>query len=261
MRPLWHYRRFIWDTAVADLHHRYAGSGLGVFWNVLTPLAMLALYSFIFAFLLAPRLPPGNASAGNFVLYLASGFLPWGVFADGLMRATNGFVANAAYLRKMPIPEQVFVAQSAVSGMLSMFIILVLLVAAALVFGEPPAWTWWLLPVVGVFWQGLAFGLGLTLATLNVFFRDVAQIMGVLLQIWMWSLPVIYVEELLPQLYRGLAAFNPAYPFLRAIRDLYLNETVSDPWIWASMLGWVGIATVLGLMVMSAARSEVRDLL
>jgi len=85
MLGLWQYRRFVWDTAIADLRYRYAGSGLGVFWNVLTPLAMLALYTFIFTAVLGPRVPSATSTAGAFVLYLASGFLPWGVFAEGVI--------------------------------------------------------------------------------------------------------------------------------------------------------------------------------
>src|SRR2546423_1283981 len=131
MHSLWQYRQFIWETAFGDLRHRYAGSALGVFWNVLTPLAMLALYTFIFMNALAPRTASGGIGAGIFVLYLASGFLPWGAFADGLARSANALVTNAAYLKKMPLPEQVFVAQATVSATLGMFIVLALLLCLA----------------------------------------------------------------------------------------------------------------------------------
>src|SRR5207253_9012021 len=56
-------------------------------------------------------------------------------------------------------------------------------------------------------------------------------------QIWMWSVPLVYVEELLPTLYRQTLTFNPAYPFVRAIRDLYLSNAIPELWIWAAMVG------------------------
>jgi len=81
-----------------------------------------------------------------------------------------------------------------------------------------------------------------------VFFRDVAQIVVVVFQIWMWSVPLVYVEELLPTLYRQTLAFNPAYPFIRAIRDLYLSNAIPELWIWTAMFAWVAILTGVGLV-------------
>jgi lipopolysaccharide transport system permease protein len=261
MVGLWRYRRFVWDAALSDLRYRYAGSGLGVFWNVLTPLAMLALYTIIFAGMLAPRVSIGGRGAEAFVLYLGSGFLPWGGFVDGVVRGTQSLVGNAAYLKKMPIPEQVFVAQSAVTATLGMLISFVLLVGLALLLNQPPRLTWLLLPLVAVVWQTFGFGLALALGTLNVFFRDIAQLLGVAFQIWMWSLPVIYVEDILPLEYRQIVAFNPAYPFVRAIRDAFLTGQVPDMSVWLAMLGWSVLALAVGLAILTRLRTEVRDLL
>jgi lipopolysaccharide transport system permease protein len=261
MAGLWHYRRFVWEAALSDLQDRYAGSGLGVVWNVLTPLAMLTLYTIIFAGVLAPRLSIAGRGAEAFVLYLGSGFLPWGAFADGVMRGTQALVASASYLKKMPIPEQVFVAQAAVAATLGMLISLVLLIGLALVLGQTPLWSWLLLPVVAVLWQTFGFGLALLLATLNVFFRDIAQLLGVAFQIWMWSLPIVYLEEILPAPYRQVLAFNPAYPFVRALRDVYLGGQLPDPWVWMGMLAWAVLTSLLGFALLGRLRADLRDLL
>lgn len=262
MIALWQHRRYILETALIDLRTRYAGSGLGVFWNVLTPLAMLGLYTFIFTRVLTPGTARSPANGGGlFILYLGSGFLPWGAFTDCVTRGTNSLVANALYLKKMPIPEQVFVAQTAVSATLGMFIVEGLLVGLALLLGQPPQPAWLLLPVVGILWQVLGFGLALLLGTLNVFFRDIAQVLGVLFQIWMWSLPVIYLEEILPAAYRSLLTFNPAYPFLHALRDVYLGPDLPPLWMWVAMLGWGGLMCATGFAVVARARSEIRDVL
>lgn len=261
MIALWRHRRFIWETALGDLRHRYAGSGLGVFWNVLTPLAMLALYTFIFTRVLRQG-TAGNPIGGDlFILYLASGFLPWGAFTDCVARGTNALVSNSIFLKKMPIPEQVFVAQSAVSATLAMFIVEALLLLLALFLGQPPHWSWLLLPVVGVLWQLFGFGIGLLLGTLNVFFRDIAQVVSVLFQIWMWSLPVVYLEELLPASYRYWLSFNPAYPFLQSLRGVYLGTQFPAMWLWMAMLAWVAVACAAGLTVVTHSRSEIRDVL
>jgi lipopolysaccharide transport system permease protein len=261
MTALWHHRRYIWEAALSDLRHRYAGSGLGVFWNVLTPLAMLAVYTFVFGRVLSPGPAADSLAGGLFILYLASGFLPWTAFTDCVTRGTNALVGNAAYLKKMPIPEQVFVAQSATSATLSMFIVEVLLVLLALFLGRPPQVSWLILPIVAVLWQVFGFGLGLLLGTLNVFFRDIAPMLGVVFQIWMWSLPIIYLDALLPAGYRDALVANPGYPFLSALRDAYLGAPALGPWPWAAMVGWAAAACLLGLAVSAKLRSDIRDVL
>jgi ABC-type polysaccharide/polyol phosphate export permease len=260
MNALWLHRRLIWETAVGDLRYRYAGSALGVFWNVLTPLVMLTLYALIFTHLLAPGVSRA-AGAGAFVLYLASGFLPWGAFADCIIRGTNSLVANATYLKKLPVPEQVFVAQAAVTATLGMLIALALIGIAAPILGEPPDWTWLFLPFVAILWQTFGFGVGLVLGTLNVFFRDTAQVVGVALQIWMWSLPIVYLEEFLPDAYRNLLVLNPAYPFVKALREIFLNSQPPEPWLWGAMVLWPLVAGCVGLLVLGALRAEIRDVI
>jgi lipopolysaccharide transport system permease protein len=111
-----------------------------------------------------------------------------------------------------------------------------------------------------VAWQGFGFGLGLLLGTVNVFFRDVGQIMTVVLQIWMWSVPIIYLEDMLPTAYRATLPFNPVYPFVSAFRSAIL-DSMPPPWIWAAMLGWALVAVLVGSAVLAALRSEIRDVL
>jgi ABC-type polysaccharide/polyol phosphate export permease len=221
---------------------------------------MLGLYVLIFSRVL----PPGASQPRRgdlFVVYLASGFLPWGAFVECIARGTQALVGNSQYLKKMPIPEVVFVAQSAVSATLGMLIALALVALTAPLLGAEPHAAWLMLPLVAALWQMLGFGLAMLLSTLNVFFRDTAQIVGVLLQIWMWSLPVVYVEEFLPQWYRDLLVFNPSYPYLVSIRMLLLDARLPDLPVWLSMGAWAASATCLGLLLLSRTRGEIRDVL
>ena len=86
--------------AVADLRHRYTGTGLGIFWNVLNPLMQIAIYAVVFTQIMRPQMP-GSASPYQFVIYLCAGLLPWMAFAECVTRGTNSFVENATYLKKL----------------------------------------------------------------------------------------------------------------------------------------------------------------
>src|SRR5215203_4287124 len=100
-RGLLGHRRYIWQGALADLRHRYAGTGLGVVWNVLHPLALIAVFSLVFSVIMRPR---GVEAPYGYVLYLCSGLLPWLAFSECITRGANAFSENAAYLKKLPVP-------------------------------------------------------------------------------------------------------------------------------------------------------------
>ena len=84
VRGLFRYRSFIWQNALAELRHRYAGTNLGVVWNVLNPLALIAVYAVVFTGIMRNAVPPvtGLSPQVTFVLYLTSGLLPWLAFAE-----------------------------------------------------------------------------------------------------------------------------------------------------------------------------------
>jgi homopolymeric O-antigen transport system permease protein len=256
--PLLKYRGLIWRNAVADLRHRYAGTGLGVVWNVLHPLALIAVFSLVFSVIMRPQ---GVKGPWWYVLYLCSGLLPWLAFSECVTRGANAFSENATYLKKLPIPEQVFVAQTAASATLGLAVSFSLLLVIAVALGQRPTVHWLLLPLPLVALQALGFGLGLLCGTLNVFFRDIGQLLTVVLQVVMWTVPVVYLAEQLPQFARPLLAWHPLFPPLVAIRDLFLSARSPAPWTWAAMLAWPAAVLLLAGLVFGRLRREIRDVL
>src|SRR2546422_4958571 len=213
---LWRYRGFIVRNALSDVRHRYAGSAVGVAWNVINPLAQILTYSLVFSQIMAARVP-GTGSRAGFALYLCAGLLPWAAFSECILRGANAFIENAPYLKKLPIPEQVFVAQNAVSATLFLGVSMTLLGVVTMITGGGLSLTWLGVPAVLILFQGFGFGLGLIFSTLNVFLRDVGQVLAIALHLWMWLTPIVYVEEILPASMRGLIHHNPAYPFIDAL--------------------------------------------
>lgn len=265
IRGLFRYRSFIWQNARAELRHRYAGTNLGVVWNVLHPLALIAVYAVVFTGIMQNAgLQPvsGINPQVTFVLYLTSGLLPWLAFAECLTRGCNAFTDNAAYLKKLPIPEQVFVAQTAASATLGLAISFSLLLIVSLALGLRPTWHWWLLPVPLVALQLLGFGLGLLCGTLNVFFRDIGQLLALTLQLVLWTVPIVYLEQGVPPWLAAVFRWHPMYPALHAIRQLFLFRTdVPGPDIWAGMVAWPLLACTVAWLAFGKLRTEIRDLL
>ncbi len=256
---LWRYRGFIVQNALADVRYRYAGSIMGVAWNVLTPLAQILIYTLVFSQIMAARLPtPGE---GSFALYLCAGLLPWAAFSECVVRGAHAFIENAPYLRKLPIPEQVFVAQSAAGATVFLAIAMVLLGAVTLAMGGDVSAAWLGVPVVLLLFQGFGFGLGLIFSTLTVFLRDLGQLLTLGLQIWMWMTPIVYVEEILPPGLRALVAFNPAYPFIDALHRMIVAGQWPPAGSWPIMVFWAAAAPAAGYLVLRRLRPEIRDVL
>ena len=260
---LFAHRRYVWQGALAELRHRYAGTGLGVAWNVLHPLALIAVYSVVFTKLMRGRIPGHEGEPFAYVLYLCSGLLPWLALADCVVRGCNALAENATYLRKLPIPEQVFVAKSAVASALGLAISFALLLAVAPAMGLRPGAAWLLLPVPLVAMLALGYGVALLCATLNVFFRDVGQVLAVALQVVLWTAPVVYAADasVLPRWFVALLPWHPLHPPLVAVRELFLNHALPAGWVWVGMVAWPGVVLLLAQVVFAKLRAEIRDVL
>ena len=138
---LWRYRAYIVKNALSDVRYRYAGSAMGIAWNVITPLAQIVIYSFVFSQIMVTRLT-GLGSQASFTLYLCAGLLPWAAFTDCVLRGANAFIENAHYLKKLPIPEQVFVAKNAMAATLFLGISMTALGLVTILVGSPLSLAW-----------------------------------------------------------------------------------------------------------------------
>jgi len=254
---LYKHRGYIWRTAISDVRNRYAGAGLGAVWNLIQPLAMIIVFTVIFTSILATR----TSLKVHYTVYLCSALLPWTAFAECIGRGTQSFVTNAIYLRKLPIPEQVFAAQTALSTAISLSLSYAVLMAVAVVLGHYPSWHWLLLPAPLLLLIAMGFGIGMALGTLNAFIRDIGQLVPILLQIGFWSYPIVYHQDFVPAWLRRALPWNPVYPFLHSIRELFIDRHVPGPLMWLEMIWWVCVSSLIGYMVLRRLRPELRDVI
>jgi homopolymeric O-antigen transport system permease protein len=257
---LWRYRAYILRNALSDVRYRYAGSAMGIAWNVIAPLSQILIFSFVFSHVMVTHLVGLGAKAG-FTLYLCAGLLPWAAFADCVLRGTNAFIENSEYLKKLPIPEQVFVAKNAAAATLFLGISMTLLGLVTLAAGGPLSPAWLGVPVALLLFQGFGFGLGLLFGTLNVFVRDIGHALLIALQLWMWVTPIVYVETILPAPLARVLAYNPAHPFIDALHRMIVAGEWPRVLQWIAMGFWASAAPVLGYVVLRRLRPELRDAL
>jgi ABC-type polysaccharide/polyol phosphate export permease len=178
-----------------------------------------------------------------------------------VLRGASAFIDNAPYLKKLPIPEQIFVAQNAMAATVFLGISMSLLGMVAVIARGSLSLTWLGVPAVLVLFQGFGFGLGLIFSTLNVFLRDIGQVLAIALQLWMWLTPIVYVEEILPVSMQSLVHRNPAYPFIDALHRMIVGGEWPNAWHWPVMLFWAAAAPLVGYLILRRLRPEIRDVL
>jgi ABC-type polysaccharide/polyol phosphate export permease len=209
------FRFLLRELVLRDLRSRYAGSLLGFVWAFVHPLWQLALFSFVFAYVL--KVPLLGERTASFPLFLFAGLLPWLGVQEGIQRAATVVGENANLVKKLRFPSELLVLSVVVSSFLHQAVALLVFALIQIAGG---AFSWRAMPwlVLGVAGQlALSFGLGLAAAALQVFFRDVAQLVGIALSAWFYLTPIVYPVGLVPEAFRDLLLYNP----LSAVVGLY----------------------------------------
>jgi lipopolysaccharide transport system permease protein len=240
LKALWTYRGFILGSVKREFQSKYSNSLLGAAWNVLNPLAMIVVYTMIFSQVMKARLA-GVDTTFAYSIYLCAGVLTWGLFAEITGRAQNIFIENANLLKKLTFPRLCLPTVVVLSAGLNFAIIFGLFSGFLLITGTFPGWVYLALIPLLLIQTAFAIGLGITLGVLNVFFRDIGQLFGVVLQFWFWLTPIVYPATTLPESVRKLIALNP----MAALMAGYQTILVHGHWPQWKSLWLVTLLAVL----------------
>jgi lipopolysaccharide transport system permease protein len=244
LRGVWRFRDFIFASVRREFAVRYRGTQLGIFWPIVHPLALILIYTLIFSEVMRPRLP-GHESRFAYSIYLTAGFVAWSLFGDLLGRSVGIFVHNSELLKKVSVHKLAFPAIAFISALIQSGILLAgFFVFLAVTGNLPGAPLLAVIPVLAVA-SLLAMGLGLFLATINVFYRDVEQSTGLVLQFWFWITPVVYPAAALPESLQEVLAWNPMWPVVRAMQDIFVENRFPQ---WASLAYPLALAVLLALL-------------
>jgi lipopolysaccharide transport system permease protein len=211
------YRHFV----LRDLKQRYLGSLSGGLWALLQPLILLGVYSVVFVEILKVRLP-GSENI-DIVPFLVAALWPWTAFAESLMRSVTTFPENAGLLSKVAMPRELLVLSPVSSTFLLHFTGFVAVVALLAALGKPLLLTG--LPLALLVWVLLFFfaiGLAFVFASVQVFVRDLSQVLGQVLMLWFYLTPVFYSRDMVPARFAAYLNLNPLTAFVETIRAAIL---------------------------------------
>ncbi len=234
---IYRFRGFILGSVKREFASRYRNSMLGATWLVLQPLAQILVYTLIFANVMRTRLP-GVDSTFGYSIFLCAGVLTWGVFTEIVGRCQNMFIDNANLLKKLSFPRIALPVIVVLNACVGFAIIFGLFSGFLILSGNFPGPAYLVLFPVLLVQIIFALGLGMVIGVLNVFFRDVGQLFGIVLQFWFWLTPIIYPLSSLPGWAQKLIALNPMTPIMLAYQGILVR---------GAMPQWQPIAVVLAL--------------
>lgn len=258
LRMLWSYRGFIIGSIQREFQARYRNSLFGATWAILSPLAMIAIYTIVFSQIMRARLPGLDPTFG-YSIYLCAGLLTWGLFAEIANRAQNMFIENADLLKKLSFPRLCLPVVVVGSASLNFAIVFGLFTIFLLLSGNFPGWPFLALGPVLMILVFLAVGLGIALGVLNVFFRDVGHAFAIFLQFWFWLTPIVYPASVLPSKIQSSLALNPLISLMAAFQDILAAGKWPN---WSSLLPtavFAATVSVFGLTLFRRRAGEMID--
>lgn len=243
-QPLWELPAradLIFSFAKRDLLGRYKGSALGIAWAVLTPVVMIAIFTFIFAGIFGARFGI-NDSHWDYALYLFCGLLPWSMFQETVQQSSNTIVANANLVKRVVFPLETLPAAQAFAAVGNQLFATIALLIATIAIRQSLQLTALWLPVLLIPQLLFALGAAWLIASLGVFLRDIAQGITLLLMAWMYLTPIIYPESIVPERFRWFIGINPFTALIRSYRRIFLDGLPPD---WRGLLYFTLIALVV----------------
>lgn len=228
-------KNLVLSLAKREVVGRYTGSLLGAMWTFIHPLVLIFVFWFVFS--VGFKAKPLNDIP--FVVWLTAGMTPWFLFAEIFSGATGSVVDNGNLIKKTVFPSQILPVVRVFASLVTHVIFLVLL--TGLLFFQQIGLSWWALQFV--YYLAclciLTLGAGWMSSALNVFFRDVSHLVGVILQVGFWMTPIFWDISIMPPKIQFLLKCNPIYYIVQGYRDCFIYHVGFWQYPYQTLYFWV----------------------
>lgn len=235
-KELYNYRELLKTNIQKEIRGKYKGSWLGVIWTFLNPLLMLAVYAFVFPYIL-------RVNVENYTIFMIVALIPWNYFTIAVQTGTGSVVANGAILKKVYFPREI-IPISVTTSQLVNFLITCLIMFAFIIFsGVGFSIHLLLLPLIILIQYILILGINFILSALTVYVHDIDHFVSVAMTLGFYATPIVYKADMLPQQFMWAMNVNPMAVLVESYRSiLYYHEL-------PNML-LLGIWAVLSLVIL-----------
>ena len=257
---VWAYRYFIISSIETDFKSRFARSKLGGLWAVLHPLAMVLVYALILSQIMTAKMPEVSTQYA-YPIYILSGIIGWTLFSEILNNSLNVFISNANLLKKMTFPKLALPLITVGTALVNFVLMFLMMFLVFGLLGHLPYHALLWLPLLVVLTVALATGIGLFFGTINVFMRDVGQVMNIIMQFWFWLTPIVYMITIIPEKYHWLVMLNPMTGITLGYQNILLYDKAPDLSILIYPTLFAIVMLILSLIIFRKANEEMADVL
>ena len=210
--------------AARDFKERYVGTGLGQLWYIISPIVMIFIYTVIFSdFMKMKSNIVDNTYA--YSIYIVPGLLAWMSFNKTLSLLSNSISKKANLIKKINVPMYVFHLSIFITEFLLFIISILFGIIFLIIIDYTVSITFlWMLPIM-LLQTLFVFALGVIISLFVPFFKDLEEAIPIVIQIWFWMTPIIYMREILASKYPLLLIYNPFYHFVHLYQDIFLYST------------------------------------
>lgn len=231
-RLIWDKRGVVVATSIHDLRQRYQASTFGLLWTFLFPLIFLGLYSLVFTLILQVRVP--EKSSFEYTLIIFSGLIPFLGFTEALSSGVGSLIENRSFLKGAIFPVELIAVKTVIVSSVTMVVGLCILILILGVRGELHLSIVALPFAIAIQWL-FSIGLVWALSILNVFFRDLGNLVSPLILFLMLVSPIGYTKDMVPDSMMPILAVNPLYYMISIYRDVIHHGVI--PWEYGFLFG------------------------
>ena len=260
LKTLYNNRYMIKSFALADLKKRYTGSFGGMLWSVFQPLAFILTYYVVFSYFFKAKVS-AEYGTSSYALWLIAGLLPWFFFSDTVSRSTTALQENQALVTKTLFPSEIIPVCLLVSGIinhligLAIFFIFSIAITGSISVYSPGVILYFFLLSV------LVLGLSWGLSSLNVFIRDVGQLVTIILNLWFFYTPIFYPFGIIPKKLQILFKLNPMYNVVEGYRGVLVASKVPDPYHLLYLFLFASASFIAGGLIYKKLKPAFADVL
>jgi ABC-type polysaccharide/polyol phosphate export permease len=253
-------RSLLYQMVRRDFERRYVGSIGGWLWGLAQPLILLMSWTFVFHVCLKME-TPASSGTRNYTVFLFTGYLPWMLFSETITRSATSLLENANLITKTVFPSEMIPVSVFLSSLVNHALTFAIALLAVVIWDGGVSTFALLLPVYVVLLGLFAIGLAWMVAAFQVYLRDTAQVVTVLLTFWFWLTPIFVDIENIPERFRIFLQLNPLSFLVRAYRDRMLTYRAPDWQELAMLTAWAMVAFVAGGLAFKQLKKGFADVI
>lgn len=235
-KELYNYRELLKTNVKKEIRGKYKGSWLGIIWTFLNPLLMLAVYAFVFPYIL-------RVDVENYTIFMIVALIPWNFFTTAVISGTSCININGMILKKVYFPREIIPLSVTISQAVNFLITCLIMFIFILCSGVGFSIHFLLFPVLVLIQFILTLGINFILSSVTVFIHDIAHFVQIAMTLGFYATPVVYLSSMLPAKFQWAMHVNPMAVLVEAYRAVLYSHTMPD-------MTWVGIWAGLSVIIL-----------